>query len=203
MNKKQVLTILAIVSIIIITIVSVYLYIAQQIFEASNTPEQLEKIFSLCNCMPGSLAPTESGEIVTLQCPDVLVDWQNSTHYIDNNICEFQLLPSLTDKSDKESKLKKNMQILHDIKTKDKEMFSHILEKDIENAKTALFKVQESDIGHQISLSGIGPPPDEIFFLIDPDLQNKHEIKNEIKRLIGSYHVKYTIEFQKVKPHGN
>lgn len=85
MDKTQTLIILGIVIAIIITIFSVFLYITQQQFEEHNTPEQLEAVFSRCNCVPN--------ETISLQCPSVLVDWQNSTHYIDSNICKFQLLP--------------------------------------------------------------------------------------------------------------
>ena len=50
--------------------------------ELENTPDDLKGIFHNCNCK----------EDPERTCEDTLIEWHNSTHYIDNNICEFILL---------------------------------------------------------------------------------------------------------------
>ncbi len=80
MNKKQAVIIIGVILIIsIISIVIIDSYITQRDFESKNTPGQLRGISGLCNC---KLDPERT-------CPEPFIDWQNSTHYIDNNLCEF------------------------------------------------------------------------------------------------------------------
>lgn len=80
MNKKQILIISAITLIIIVSSILVfYLYMTVRNFELENTPDQLRGIFGNCNCQAD---PERT-------CTQTLIDWQNSTHYIDNNLCEY------------------------------------------------------------------------------------------------------------------
>ena len=58
----------------------------QREFELNNTPEQLKGIFGNCACQERVKTNPDTIE----RCPQSFIDWQNSTHYIDNNICEWQ-----------------------------------------------------------------------------------------------------------------
>ncbi len=80
MNKKQVIIISAIILIIIASSILVYYqYMTVRNFELENTPDDLKGVFYSCNCQAD---PERT-------CEHTLIDWQNSTHYIDNNVCEF------------------------------------------------------------------------------------------------------------------
>lgn len=48
-------------------------------YELENRLGQLKEIFGSCNCQTD---PERT-------CEHTLIVWQNSTHYIDNNLCEF------------------------------------------------------------------------------------------------------------------
>ena len=87
MNKKHVVIILGVVLIIIIIfIVILNHYISiQREFELNNTPDQLEGVLGNCACQERIRANPETNEA----CTQELIDWQNSTHYIDNNVCKF------------------------------------------------------------------------------------------------------------------
>jgi hypothetical protein len=61
-------------------------YVSEREFELNNTPDQLEAIFGLCACQERVKANPDTIE----RCPEPFIDWQNSTHYIDNNICEWR-----------------------------------------------------------------------------------------------------------------
>jgi hypothetical protein len=52
---------------------------------SDNTSEQLEGIFASCACQKRVKANPETNNL----CTQPLIDWENSTHYIDNNICKF------------------------------------------------------------------------------------------------------------------
>lgn len=80
MNKKQTIIVSAITLIIIVSSIFVfYQYMTVRNFESNNTPDQLKWIFGNCNCQAD---PERT-------CEHTFVDWQNSTHYIDNNLCAF------------------------------------------------------------------------------------------------------------------
>ncbi len=80
-NKKQTMIILVIILIIITSsIFAFYQYMTVRNFESNNTPDQLKEIFGNCNC---DADPERT-------CEHTFVDWQNSTHYIDSNLCEWQ-----------------------------------------------------------------------------------------------------------------
>jgi hypothetical protein len=79
MNKKQIVLIIGVVLTISVSIVILNYYISEREFEARNTPGQLREIFSSCACT------TEPNRT----CPQPLIVWQNSTHYIDNSVCTF------------------------------------------------------------------------------------------------------------------
>lgn len=79
MNKKQIVFIIGVILTISVSIVLLNYYISEREFEARNTPGQLREIFSSCAC---TADPKNT-------CPQSLIDWQNSTHYIDNNVCKF------------------------------------------------------------------------------------------------------------------
>ena len=71
--------IVLIISIICIVILNHYISVQRE-FELNNTPEQLKEIIDNCNCQAD---PERT-------CEHTFIDWQNSTHYIDNNICKWQ-----------------------------------------------------------------------------------------------------------------
>ena len=55
-------------------------------YESNNTPDQLKGILGSCACQERVKTNPDTIE----RCPQPLIDWQNSTHYIDNNVCEWQ-----------------------------------------------------------------------------------------------------------------
>ena len=80
MNKKQIVFILGVILTISVGIVLLNHYISvEREFEARNTLGQLREILGICAC---TADPNRT-------CPEPFVDWQNSTHYIDNNVCTF------------------------------------------------------------------------------------------------------------------
>lgn len=80
MNKKQTAIIIGIVLIIsVLGVLAFNHYMTVRNFELENTPDQLRGIFGNCNCQAD---PERT-------CTQTFIDWQNSTHYIDNNLCEY------------------------------------------------------------------------------------------------------------------
>lgn len=55
-------------------------------FESNNTPDQLRGIFGNCACQERVRANPDTNML----CTQPFIDWENSTHYIDNNICEWR-----------------------------------------------------------------------------------------------------------------
>jgi len=55
-------------------------------FESNNTPDQLKGIFSNCACQERVNSNPDTVE----RCTQPFIDWENSTHYIDNNICKWK-----------------------------------------------------------------------------------------------------------------
>ena len=55
--------------------------------ESKNTPDDLKGIFGNCNCQ----------EDPERTCEQTLIVWQNSTHYIDNNLCQYITLDEYYD----------------------------------------------------------------------------------------------------------
>ena len=86
--KTKLLIIIGIVLIVgILSTVILNDYISvQREFELENTPDQLKGILGSCACQERTKSFPESNE----RCPQSFIDWQNSTHYIDNNICEWR-----------------------------------------------------------------------------------------------------------------
>ena len=56
--------------------------------ESNNTSDQLKGIFGNCACQERVKTNSDTVE----RCPQPFIDWKNSTHYIDNNICEWREL---------------------------------------------------------------------------------------------------------------
>ena len=54
-------------------------------YKLQNTPEQLRRVFASCACHERVKANPETNML----CTQPLIVWENSTHYIDNNICKF------------------------------------------------------------------------------------------------------------------
>jgi len=57
-----------------------------------NTPDQLGGIFANCNCQERVKANSDTAE----RCPQPFIDWENSTHYINNNSCEWKSISEKT-----------------------------------------------------------------------------------------------------------
>jgi len=53
-------------------------------YESNNTPEQLRAVFANCACQENQ-NPDKN-----MLCTQPFIAWENSTHYIDNNICEWR-----------------------------------------------------------------------------------------------------------------
>ena len=85
MNNKQAVIITIILAASVSSIIGYNHYDSVRNFELENTPEQLESIFSRCDCQERVKNNPGTNQL----CLGSLVDWQNSTHYIDNNLCEF------------------------------------------------------------------------------------------------------------------
>jgi hypothetical protein len=66
-------------------ILPIAIYSKMDIYRLQNTPDQLEGIFASCACQERVKANPETNML----CTQPLIDWENSTHYIDNNLCEF------------------------------------------------------------------------------------------------------------------
>lgn len=60
-------------------------YISEREYESRNTPDQLRAILVSCACESKINTYPEPDEL----CIGRVGSWQNSTHYIDNNLCEF------------------------------------------------------------------------------------------------------------------
>ncbi len=71
--------IILLISVIIIVILNHYISVERE-FELNNTPDDLKGIFGNCKCQ----------EDPERTCTQTFIDWENSTHYIDNNICKWQ-----------------------------------------------------------------------------------------------------------------
>ena len=61
------------------------IYSKTDIYNIENTPDQLKGIFANCACHERVKANPETTNL----CTQPLIDWENSTHYIDNNLCKF------------------------------------------------------------------------------------------------------------------
>ena len=78
--KTKLLIIIGIVAVGVIGIVILNHYISvEREFELNNTPDDLKGIFGNCKCQ----------EDPERTCTETFIDWENSTHYIDNNLCKF------------------------------------------------------------------------------------------------------------------
>jgi hypothetical protein len=86
--KTRLFIIIGIVIVLLTISVSIVLlnyYNYEREFELRNSPEQLKAIFVKCGCENKIKTFPEKDEL----CIGPLTDWQNSTHYIDNNVCKF------------------------------------------------------------------------------------------------------------------
>lgn len=79
MKTRILVIILSILAITVIGIVANH-YLVIREYELKNSPDQLDEIFALCACYKD---PQRT-------CPEPFVDWENATHYIDNNICKWR-----------------------------------------------------------------------------------------------------------------
>ena len=61
-------------------------HLSIQEFESNNTPDQLRGIFANCACQERVKANPDTPEL----CTQPFIDWENATHYIDNNICKWK-----------------------------------------------------------------------------------------------------------------
>ena len=84
--KTRIIIIGAVLIIGVSTIILNHYISVQREFELNNTPEQLKAIFGSCACQERVRANPDTIE----RCTQPFIDWQNSTHYIDNNICGWQ-----------------------------------------------------------------------------------------------------------------
>ena len=62
-------------------------------YTEDNIPDQLRGVFGNCACHERVKQNPDTME----RCPQPYISWENSTHYIDNNICEWQKNSSLID----------------------------------------------------------------------------------------------------------
>ena len=87
MNPRLLIVIVGLV-LIIGTMLAVLInhHISIREFESNNTPDQLRGIFGNCACQERVKTNPDTLEL----CTQPFIDWENSTHYIDNNICEWQ-----------------------------------------------------------------------------------------------------------------
>jgi hypothetical protein len=85
MNKKQIVLIIGVVLTFSVSIVFLNYYISEREFEARNSPEHLKAVLVKCGCENKIKTFPEKDEL----CIGPLINWQNSTHYIDNNACKF------------------------------------------------------------------------------------------------------------------
>ncbi len=67
-----------------------------------NIPDQLQGVFGNCACQER----VESNPDTVERCPQPYISWENSTHYIDNNICEWQKNSVLIDVLDRCEQIK-------------------------------------------------------------------------------------------------
>ena len=72
----------AIVGVMLAVLVNYHISIRE--YESNNTPEQLRGIFGNCACQERQNPDTNQ------LCTQPFIDWENATHYIDNNICEWR-----------------------------------------------------------------------------------------------------------------
>ena len=83
--KTRFLIIIGAVLIISVAISFSNYYISEREYESRNTPDQLKAILVSCACESKINTYPEPDEL----CIGRVGSWQNSTHYIDNNLCEF------------------------------------------------------------------------------------------------------------------
>ena len=84
--KTRVLVIVGIVLVVGIMLTNLIThYNAIREFESNNIPGQLKGIFGSCACQERIKTNPDTIE----RCPEPFIDWQNSTHYIDNNLCKW------------------------------------------------------------------------------------------------------------------
>jgi len=86
--KTRLLIIIGIVLIfgVALTVILNHYISIEREFELNNTPGQLKGIFVNCACQERVKNNPDTIE----RCIQPFIDWQNSTHYIDNNICEWK-----------------------------------------------------------------------------------------------------------------
>ena len=81
--KTRLLIIIGIVAVVAVGVIGIVIlnhYISvEREFELNNTPDNLKGIFGNCKCQ----------EDPERTCTQTFIDWENSTHYIDNNLCKF------------------------------------------------------------------------------------------------------------------
>jgi hypothetical protein len=85
LNKKLTVFIIGIILTISASIVLLNYYIYEREFESRNTPDQLRSVLSHCSCQEKINLYPGPDQL----CTQPFIDWQNSTHYIDNNECKF------------------------------------------------------------------------------------------------------------------
>ena len=68
-----------------------------------NIPDQLGEVFGNCACQEKAKQNPDTME----RCSQPYISWENSTHYIDNNICEWQKNSVLIDILDRCEQIKK------------------------------------------------------------------------------------------------
>ena len=68
-----------------------------------NIPDQLREVFGNCACQERIKSNPDTME----RCIQPYISWENSTHYIDNNICEWQKSSVLIDILDRCEQIKK------------------------------------------------------------------------------------------------
>ena len=87
MGEKQTAIIIGVVLVIVaISATALSFYISDREFQLNNTAGQLEEILGICACKERVEANPDGIE----RCIQPFIDWENSTHYIDNNICKWQ-----------------------------------------------------------------------------------------------------------------
>ena len=72
-------------------------------YKIQNTPEQLKGIFANCACQERVKANPETNNL----CTQPLIDWENSTHYINNNLCKFMTIEKYEHDTNLKNALKK------------------------------------------------------------------------------------------------
>lgn len=88
MNKTNLVIIIGVIlTIIVLAFVLYNHYNLEREYELRNTPEQLRWILNNCECEKRVKANPDTNQL----CVQPHATWQNDTHYIDNNLCEWKL----------------------------------------------------------------------------------------------------------------